>query len=231
MKFYVEANIGSGKTTILNIIKQYFNENINTIQEPVDEWIRHEDSNGQNILTKYYNDMQRWSFTFQINSLSTRLNRFLREYIPDKANIIERSIFSDGKCFSKLCLQDGNMDNLEYFHYQQILNLMINNFNVKPDGIIYLRTDPLICQKRINNRSRKGEEGIAIDYLNKLHEVHEEWINELKKEGQNVLELDGNLDFESDPKIKNRLMRQIHRFIYNYRSNILDKKYSSELQF
>lgn len=230
MKLYVEANIGSGKTTILNIIKEYFNNKINTIQEPVDEWITHYDQEGNNILTKYYQDMKRWAFTFQINSLSTRLNRLLKEYQADKPNIIERSIFSDGNCFSKLCMQDGNMDQLEFYNYQQILKLMANNFNVKSDGIIYLKTEPKTCQERINNRSRSGEEEISLDYLNKLHQVHEEWIQQMNKEGIPILELDGNLNFESNQQIKNNFMSKIEQFIFEIKTNRINQKYSTVLE-
>ena len=44
-------------------------EKFNVIQEPVDEWINTQDSDGTNILDKFYSDQNRWSFTFQMNSL------------------------------------------------------------------------------------------------------------------------------------------------------------------
>lgn len=213
MKIYVEANIGSGKTTILKILAEFLKDKINTIQEPVDEWLIHFDENNHNILTKYYQDMKRWSFTFQINSLSTRLNKFLKEYQKDKPNIIERSIFSDGNCFSQLCYQEGNMDQLELYHYQEILKLMANNFDVKPDAIIYLKTRPEVCFDRINKRARNGEEGISIDYLTKLHQVHEKWIKNTKDQKINVLELDADLDFENDPEIRLQFIDKISEFI------------------
>jgi len=45
MRIYVEANIGSGKTTFLNLL----GEDYNTIKEPLDEWLKLTDGK-ENIL-------------------------------------------------------------------------------------------------------------------------------------------------------------------------------------
>lgn len=48
-------------------------------------------------------------------------------------------------------------------------------------GIIYLKCDPSICLSRIKSRGRKGEESITLDYLEKVHDCHENWLGKQSK--------------------------------------------------
>ena len=59
------------------------------------------------------------------------------------------------------------------------------------NGIIYVKTDPEICQKRIGIRSREGET-IPLEYSVKCHNYHENWINNSLCD---TLILDGNNEF------------------------------------
>jgi deoxyadenosine/deoxycytidine kinase len=42
--------------------------------------------------------------------------------------------------------------------------------------LVYLRAKPEICLERIKSRNRPEEQSITLDYLNQLHERHEEWL-------------------------------------------------------
>lgn len=46
-----------------------------------------------------------------------------------------------------------------------------------PDGFIYLRATPDVCNTRMVMRNRSEETGIARDYLENLHDKHEQWLN------------------------------------------------------
>lgn len=46
-------------------------------------------------------------------------------------------------------------------------------------AIIYLKCSPELCLERIKQRGRKGEEGIGLEYLRKVHERHEEWLQNI----------------------------------------------------
>ena len=54
----VEGNIGSGKSTYVEILKQSFttisNRPVVFLQEPVDEWTTIVDKQGESILSKFY---------------------------------------------------------------------------------------------------------------------------------------------------------------------------------
>ena len=62
MIIYVEGNIGSGKTTFINNLDRFLeqfnslNKDARIVLEPVDDWIKTLDSDGQNILEKFYGD-------------------------------------------------------------------------------------------------------------------------------------------------------------------------------
>ena len=59
MIIYIEGNIGTGKTTLLEILKTYFpNKNNNVIYEPVDQWKLVKDENGVNLLDKFYSNIE-----------------------------------------------------------------------------------------------------------------------------------------------------------------------------
>ena len=212
---YIEANIGSGKSTFLDILQKRLGDKINIIKEPVDEWTTITDEKGQDILVKYYNDMRRWSFTFQINSLASRLNRFISQQKTDRVNIIERSIYSDKNCFAQLCFKNGTMDKLELYQYEQLFKLMNDNLSIsiKPDGFIYLRATSTVCHDRINVRSRDGEENIPLNYLDNLHKIHESWMDVNKKHGIPVLVIDANKNFKNDDDVQKQYVELITNFI------------------
>ena len=52
--FSIEGNIGSGKSTLINKLKNNNNHGIVFLPEPVDEWNKVVDSQGVNILTGAY---------------------------------------------------------------------------------------------------------------------------------------------------------------------------------
>ena len=81
MLIYIEGNIGTGKTTFLNLLKNYIekfrdiNLDARVVLEPVDEWMETRDSDGKNILEKFYSDQGRYSYIFQMNSFISRIKR------------------------------------------------------------------------------------------------------------------------------------------------------------
>ena len=48
----------------------------------------------------------------------------------------------------------------------------------EPDGLIYLRSNPENCFNRIKKRGRESEKNIKLEYIKRIHELHEEKYNE-----------------------------------------------------
>ena len=77
--FSLEGNIGSGKSTLIRLMMQTKAQFIYML-EPVDEWNNIVDKTGENILTKFYRDQKKYSFSFQMMAYISRLH-LLREAI------------------------------------------------------------------------------------------------------------------------------------------------------
>lgn len=177
----IEANIGCGKTTLLEKLEksQLFisRKNIVFLKEPVDIWGKiKEDDTGETMLSKFYGDIEKYSFPFQIMAYITRLHLLKKtiEENPDIGVIIcERSLNCDKEIFAKMLYEDGKIENILYKIYLNMFEMMTC---YKLDGIIYLHTKPEICSQRIKERNRNGEENISLEYLEKCQKYHEEWL-------------------------------------------------------
>ena len=98
--FTVDGNIGSGKSTFCKLFAEKYN-NVDICLEPVNNWINlKDDSSNKNILQNFYDDPQRWSYTFQNYAAITRVNNLTKLTIKD-IKITERSIYTDRNVFAK----------------------------------------------------------------------------------------------------------------------------------
>lgn len=168
----VEGNIGSGKSTLVNMIRQKF-PNVCIIDEPVDEWSSIIDKNGVGILERYYSDQKRWAFAFQMMAFITRAKR-LRNLPESTIIITERSVFTDRAIFAKMLYDSGKIEDIEYTIYLKWFDELSSD--IKVDHIIYMKTDPKICYDRVISRGRQGE-SIPLEYLEGCHKYHEEWLS------------------------------------------------------
>lgn len=227
--YSIEGNIGSGKSTLLTNLRNHFDNRtketeqpeqtrkIIFVKEPVDEWESIQDANGITMLEKFYNDQDKYSFPFQMMAYISRL-ALLKEAIknnpePDTVIITERCLYTDKYVFAKMLYDSGK---IEYVCYQ-IYNKWFDTFacELPIEGVIYVKTNPEICNKRIILRSRNGESSIPLSYLENCHTYHNNMITVLQSEMTNrkFLELNGNVDiFENKDQISQWIL-EIERFI------------------
>ena len=167
-----EGNIGSGKTTLL----RYFDQTakVKTFSEPVNTW-RNVGGGGHNLLQLMYSNPARYSCMFQSYVQLTMMD--IHTVSIDKpVKMMERSIYSSRYCFVENLYRRQLMCDAEYAVLDQWFQWIITNFNVKPDLIVYLRSSPEVALKRIQQRGRKEECTIDLEHLQKLHELHENWL-------------------------------------------------------
>ena len=198
----LEGNIGAGKTTLLEKLSEQINTesygNWVFLREPVHIWDQIRDKEGQTMLSKFYGDPKKYSFAFQIMAYTTRLQelrRILKENPHCKGVICERSLDADKHIFAKMLHDDGTMEDILFDIYQRLFAEHQTEFSL--DGIVYLDVEPTVCNSRINKRSREGESGISMDYLEKCCQYHKDWIGSLSSDYP-CLTLDVNADTEYD---------------------------------
>lgn len=176
----IEGNIGAGKSTFLKMLSQYLA--IQPVFEPHEQW-QHVGGDGENLLDKFYKDINRWAYTFQTYAFVTRVveQEKQRKKYPHAIHVIERSVYSDRYCFAKNCFEMGAMTALEWKLYQEWFEWLVENYTPQPSGFIYLKTDPEVCYQRLLRRNRHEEVGVSLEYLQSLHDKHESWLVEKSK--------------------------------------------------
>ncbi len=165
MHIAVAGNIGSGKTTLTNLLSKHFS------------WDAHyEDVEDNPYITDFYNDMQRWSFNLQIYFLNTRFNQILTFRRSGKTLIQDRTIYEDAYIFAPNLHAMGLMSTRDFENYFTLFN-MLGSLIQPPDLVIYLRASVPTLVKQIQKRGRKYEDNIRLDYLKRLNERYEAWID------------------------------------------------------
>ena len=201
--YTIEGNIGAGKTTILKIIGKNFDD-VTFVEEPVSQW---QNLGGENLLEKFYQDPERWGFTFEFYSMLSKIKCLMKAADSEKnIIIIERSILSN-KIFIDLSKEMNKLNDLEYGMLINTYNFYKQNVYPILNGIIYLNTPVDLCVQRIIQRNRGGENNLDKNYLLMLKEKFDELSNNSTIP---TLVIDGNFDLERD---SNKIGRDIHSFM------------------
>ena len=178
----IEGNIGSGKTTLINQLIDVGcdgSKKIVYLHEPIEVWENIKDHTGENIIQKMYKNKYKYGFSFQILAYITfwqRLQNVLKNADENTVIICERSMNSCREVFAKMFKDSGIIEEFNY----KILEIMFEQVETIPlDSIIYLNTGVELCNARIKQRDRLGEEEISIEYLEKSHKYHDEWLKSI----------------------------------------------------
>jgi deoxyadenosine/deoxycytidine kinase len=190
----IEGNIGSGKSTFIDLLKKHYedNDNVIFINEPIDVWNTIKDNECNTILQKFYNDPYKYAFSFQFMVFISFIE-ILKKTIENNPNAIiitERSIETNKNIFAKMLYDGGFIEDINYKIYLKWFNFFAGDYSV--DKIIYIRSNHEVCLDRVKQRARDGEELIKIDYLETCDKYHEEFIAGKEK----YLVLNGNLDLQ-----------------------------------
>ena len=191
----IEGNIGSGKSTVLNTLQEYFNnnnKNVYFLEEPVNEWTKIQDLEGKNIIEKFYEDQEKYSFSFQIMAYISRLVMLKNaikycEQNNIKLIICERSLQTDKNVFCKMLYDTGKIEEINYQIYLKWFDEFI--IDMPKIYFIYIKTNPVTAFERIIKRNRKGEK-INLNYLESCSSYHDYWL--VNDNGKDTIVINGD---------------------------------------
>jgi deoxyadenosine/deoxycytidine kinase len=83
------------------------------------------------------------------------------------------------------------MTTRDFNNYMQMFELM-SSFIQPPDLLIYLRASIPTLVNQIQKRGRDYENSIRLDYLKRLNERYEEWINSYNLGKLLIIDVDTN---------------------------------------
>ena len=197
----VAGNIGAGKTTLTEMLSKHY------------RWIpQFEDVDHNPYLNDFYEDMPRWSFNLQVFFLNSRLNQLLEIHSGTETVIQDRTIYEDAHIFAPNLHEMGLMskrDYTNYFNFFQTLRRMVQ----PPDPLIYLQASVPTLVGQIQKRGREYEENIRLDYLKRLNDLYNKWIESYKEGALLVVDIDKN-KFPENEEHLGEIIRKIDAQLY-----------------
>lgn len=196
MHVAIAGNIGSGKTTLTELLSKHY------------KWeAQFEDVEHNPYLNDFYDEMQRWSFNLQIYYLNSRFNQILDIKQGSKNVIQDRTIYEDAHIFAPNLHSMGLMTTRDFENYFSLFTLM-ESFISAPDLLIYLRASVPTLVNQIQKRGREYEETIRLDYLKRLNERYEAWISTYDKGKLLIIDAD-DINFAEDKEDLGKVINMI----------------------
>ena len=163
----IAGNIGSGKTTLTEILTRRYGAKA-----------YYEQTNNP-YIDDFYNNMSRWAFQLQVSFLGSRIQQTLDMLAAgDEVIFQDRTIYEDAYIFADNLHSMGLMWSRDFETYMKIFSLT-TNLIPRPDVIIYLRASIPTLVEQIKRRGREYEMNIDESYLTLLNERYEDWINNI----------------------------------------------------
>lgn len=197
----VAGNIGAGKTTLCELLSKHFNWTVN-----------YESTEDNPYLEDFYDDMSRWSFNLQIYFLNNRYRQILEIQSGEETVIQDRSIYEDAHIFAPNLHHMGLMSKRDFQNYFDLFELMSSQVK-SPDLLIYLRASVPTLVNHIEKRGRDYESTMSLNYLKRLNERYESWI-ENYTDGK-LLILDVNtIDYKNKPEDRALVINQVSESLH-----------------
>lgn len=183
----IAGNIGSGKTTLTEMLAKHY------------EWEpRYESVVNNPYMDDYYGDLQRWSFAMEVFFLKERFKDVL-EFSKSKNVVIQDRTLQEGVfVFTMNNYLQGNMSDRDFETYMELYEIMVEKVKL-PDLMIYLKASVPHLVENIQKRGRECEQKIPIEYLQGLNERYDDFILNKYKGKVVVIDVD-KLDYKMRPK-------------------------------
>ena len=197
MHIAIAGNIGSGKTTLAGLLSKHYG------------WEAHYEAVDDNpYLNDFYEDMQRWSFNLQIYFLNSRFKQIVEIKKSGRTIVQDRTIYEDAYIFAPNLHSMGLMTTRDFDNYFKLFDLM-SSLIKPPDLLLYLRASVPTLVSQIQKRGREYESSIRIDYLKRLNERYEAWVESYNLGKLLIIEAD-SYDFPDNTDHLNQIIDKIN---------------------
>ena len=184
----IVGGIAVGKTTIGNKLLSSI-ESLKFIEEDVSK---------NEFLEDFYGDMKRWAFHSRISTLAMIASNYVLDNVSEDIILMDRCL-DELITFARLQYEKGNLSDREFGVYCQLYSDIVA-FAPEIDGYIYCHCDSALSIERIKKRDRKFEQGIDINYLDRLNQKYDNWIKTLNP--QKVICVDTGKEIDIEKVIK-----------------------------
>jgi len=192
----IAGNIGAGKTTLTEKLADNFG------------WDPHyEDVENNPYLFDFYQDMKRWSFNLQVYFLNSRFKQIIEIQKGEKVVIQDRTIYEDAYIFAPNLHEMGLMSARDFENYFNLFKNVSSLIN-PPDLLIYLRASIPKLVSNIQKRGREYEENLRLDYIKRLNENYERWIENYKHGQLLIIDID-DIDFNENPEQLSEIINKV----------------------
>lgn len=183
MRISVSGTIGAGKSTLCE-----------KLAEPLGYEVFSEPVENNPYLEDFYKDTKRWAFDAQVFMISHRFRRQMEAVhaASNRGFLLDRC-FHEDRVFAEVNHKLGNISDRDWDTYLHLYDSFCRVVP-PPEFVVYLRTDPEVARKRIEDRGRESERVISMDYMLMLNEAYESWVDHMKGKTR-VLEIPWN-DFD-----------------------------------
>ncbi|MCC8020223.1 MAG: deoxynucleoside kinase [Rikenellaceae bacterium] len=195
MYIAVAGNIGSGKTSLTGILAERLGAKV--YNEDIDN----------PYLGDFYRDMNRWAFNLQIYFLGSRIRQAVEILDSSEDLIQDRTVYEDAHIFASNLHEMGLMTSRDFDSYMRIFDIAAHLIPV-PDLLIYLRASVPKLISQIRKRGRDYEMSIQEDYLQRLNDKYDYWINNIYRGEIVTINMDRE-DFFDDPAVVDSLVERI----------------------
>ena len=192
----IAGNIGSGKTTLTEILTKRYGAKA------------YYESTDNPYIGDFYNNMSRWAFQLQISFLGSRIRQTMDMLAAGEENVFQdRTIYEDAHIFASNLQEMGLMTSRDFATYMRIFDLT-TNLIPEPDVLIYLRASIPTLVAQIKHRGRDYEMNIDETYLSRLNEKYEYWINNVYKGKVLIIDKDKD-DFVADESVVDTICERL----------------------